>query len=262
MIDSRQDPVAARLAAAGNDLSADVLQWLELRRQHDRMDRRATWSSVSGWLLTTLAAVVSSFVAVMVSRSAKQFWDQNWMQYRDIPASMTYVPIVLAAAAGLLLLGGLVGWLANRFPGLRATRAAIDWSLTSDAMTRLLAVGCTYPEAFRTAAKVTRTRINRRWFQSAARRVEHGGSEIPKTISTGRELAIIELLIDHSSPEPSRQWRLASEHFYQLAQRRLELLIGAAPVLSMVVSGLLIWLSVAASSGWMWHAAEQLISVF
>jgi hypothetical protein len=176
--------------------------------------------------------------------------------------TLTYLPIALTLIAGTLLLGGLYAWLFGRVPGLGATRSAIDWSATSDAVARLLAVGCTYPEAFRVAGDVTRSRAGRAWLQDSVKRIEQGGAEIAITPTRSGDPAILELLIEAGEGEPQRRWAVASNHFFAVAQQRLALLLSATPFLSTIVSGLLIWLAISATLGPMWQAVTEMLRGF
>ncbi len=261
MVTNQLDPVAQRLAAGGHDHASSVLDWLEGQQQRDAMNRQATWCSAGGWLLMTVAAIISSGVAVVMSRDVHQLFDEDLHLASGIPWSVTYLPIVLVLIATTLLIGGAIALLAGAIPGLSTTRSAIDWSTVSDAMTRLLSVGCTYPEAFRTAAQVTRTRSSRRWLDRAANRVERGEAEIDSQFPAG-DSAVLELMVDSSQSEPARQWAIAADHFFEVANRRLMLLLSAAPILSTIFSGLLVWISIAATLGWMWKAVAELILSF
>lgn len=253
------DPVAKRLAAAGNENAASVLDWLGGQQQRHAMFRRATWCSLGGWGMMTISAIISSGVAVLLSRDARQLFDQRLMSSTSLPWSMTYLPIVLLLVAAFLLIGGILGLIFGRIPGLSPTHSAIDWSAGSDAMTRLLAVGCTYPEAFRTAAQISRTRSSRRWLTSAAQRVERGGAEVVVSEFARGDSAIVELLLEAGDGEPARRWQMAADHFFEVAQRRLILLLGSLPILATIVSGLLVWISISATLGWMWKAVANLI---
>ena len=253
------DPVAERLASAGEDQSPSVLQWLEAEQQRRTMRRRATLCAVSGWLLMTTAAIVSSVVALNISHDVREIFGEGVVPGRGIPVTVIYLPILLVVIAVLLVVGGIVGWLWGVVPGLSKTTSAIDWSATSDAVTRLLSIGCTYPEAFRTAAKVVRGKSPRRWLIRAADRVERGGRDVAFPSFAHGDTAMLELMIDAAESEPQRQWKVAAEHFLEVARERLMLLLQSTPMIATIISGLLIWVSISASLSWMWRSVAELL---
>lgn len=261
------DPVAERLAAAGHERASDVLEWLERQQQREAMRRRAQWCTAGGWLLMTTAAVISSLVTILVSGTARQAlgtdniasWSEFAVLEQDVPVMVVIAPTLLVMVTLALIVGGLIGWFGERLPIFSKTAAAIDWSSTSDAMTRLLSVGCTYPEAFRTAAKVARSAPSRQWLNAAAQRVERGGEVVVPSPHARGDAAVLELMIESSHGEPQRQWRVAADHYLDLAQRRLVLLLTSTPMITTIISGLLIWISISATLGWLWGAVAQCI---
>lgn len=253
------DPVAQRLASAGEDQSPGVLQWLEAEQQRRTMRRRATLCAASGWLLMTCAAIVSSFVALNISHDVREIFGEGIVPGREIPLTITYLPILLVVIAVFFVVGGIAGWVWGAIPGLSKTISAIDWSATSDAVTRLLSIGCTYPEAFRTAAKVVRGNARRTWLIRAAERVERGGPDVAFSPYAHGDAAMLELMIDASESEPQRQWKVASEHFLDLARERLMLLLQSTPMISTIISGLLVWVSISATLSWMWRSVAELL---
>ncbi len=260
MVTRPLDPVAKRLAAAGNENADSVIDWLAGQQQRGIMDRNAMWCTAGGWIGMTVAAIISSAVAVRLSLDARTLFSQGWLPDSHVPWSVIYLPIVLVAIAVFLTVGGSIIWWMGGMPGLRTTRSAIDWAAVSDAMTRLLSVGCTYPEAFRTAAAITRTRSSRGWLTRAAARVERGEGKFCASNDARGDSAIVELLVDPGDCDPARQWQMASDHFFEVAQRRLILLLGSMPVLSTILSGLLIWVSISATLGWMWKAVAEMLA--
>lgn len=258
MVNRPLDPVAQKLAAVGEESSAAVVDWLASQHERQAMNRRATWCSIGGYSMMTFAAVASSLIAVVMSNEARKLIIDD-LGMATVPLSAQVLPFGLVAVAALFLFGGGFAWVSGRIPGLRAIRSAIDWSTVGDAMTRLLSIGCTYPDAFRAAATVTKNRSNRDWLTDAAKRVEQGGNPITLSDYSRGDEAILELLVDAGEGEPSRQWKIASRHFTDVAQRRLVLLVAMVPVLSTIVSGILLWASISATLGWMWRATANLI---
>jgi hypothetical protein len=174
-----------------------------------------------------------------------------------LPISVDALRLVMICLAGTLLLGGGLAWLADAVPGLRSVRSAIEWSTAADAISRLLSIGCTYPEAFRTATKVVGGRAGRNWLEDAARRVERGGGELSGT-ATG-DAVIAELMVDADRDRPIEQWRITSDHFFDVADRRSNLLLGTVPIVATILSGIFVWASISASLGMMWRAVAEMI---
>ncbi len=256
---TRLDPVASRLISAGQQHAVGVIQWVEGQRQRASMRRRAVVCAMGGWSLVTVAAVVSAAVSVHLSRDIREIFIDQMGFEADAPRLVTILPWLLVAVAILIVVILAFGLLTGRLPGYSRTVSAIDWSAASDAVARLLSVGCTYPEAFRTAAKVTGTDPSRRWLVQAAARVERGGADSVSDTGSVGDAAILELLIDSATHQPQRQWTVAAEHFLDLARRRLVLLLQSTPMIATIISGLLIWVSISATLGWMWRAAAEMI---
>lgn len=260
----RLDPVAERLAEAGDQGADDVLAWLERQEQRNSMRRRAQWCAAGGWLLMTVAALISCGVTILISGTAAELVGGNedfyWSSYEfHRPLTFTVAPAAMMLVTLLLIVGGLVGWASEKIPIFSKTTMAIDWSSASDAMTRLLAVGCAYPEAFRTAAMIARSRPSRNWLIAAAQRVERGGEAVVPSPQARGDSAVLELMIDSADGEPHRQWRVAADHYFELAQRRLVLLLQSTPMIATIISGLLIWASISTTLGWLWRTVAEMI---
>jgi hypothetical protein len=252
------DPVATRLAAAGDEQAAGVLEWLDSQQQRDAMRKRATWCTVGGWLLMTTAAIVSSVVTIGMSGNVREAFELMTPE-PDLPLSVIIAPLLLGTIAVFFVVGGIVAWFAERIPVFSNTASAIDWSSASDAVTRLLSAGCTYPEAFRTAAQVSRCKPSRLWLTQAAARVERGGVNVVTSANTRGDAAVLEMMIDAADIEPQRQWQVAADHFLDLARRRLVLLLQSTPMIATIISGLLIWISISTTLGWLWRAVAEMI---
>ena len=250
------DPVAQRLAAAGSESIESMLAWIENKYCRKLMSRRAFWCSFGAWLLVSTAAVVGAFASWMFLGNVSELIE---IYDFDRPTLAYLVPPVLTVVAILLLFGGIITWMSGRFPGLNKTQNAIDWAGNSEAVSRLLSVGCTYPEAFSTVANVAKTKESRTWLTQAAARIEQGGPEIGTTNASGGDTAIVELLLESSFANPSEKWQTASEHFDNVARQRSALLTATMPVLSILCAGLFIWISISATLGWMWSSASGMI---
>ncbi len=268
---TRLDPVASRLASAENVEPTLVLDWLEGRQQRNALHRRTFWCSLGAWMLVTAAAVIGSAVAIKFAHDTREafadvtIWSSGWnYDYKIVhpPIAIQVVPPLLALVAAILLIGGLVAWCLGRFPGHSWTSSAIDWSNVSDAVWRLLSVGCTYPESFETAAKVSRCGSNRLWLRQSAEQVQRGASEFPSGKASNGDVAMLQTLVQTSDAQPSARWRLAQEYFGEVAQRRVALLQATVPIVSTLVAGLLIWLSISATLGWMWATVGRMMTGF
>ena len=253
------DPVAERLSGLANEQPAALIEWMAAQRRREEMRRRAVWCSVGSFATIAAAAVISSLVAVWLSSEVRELFRADTLRPPELPWTITVFPPLLAGLAGLLLLGGLLAWRLQRFPGLNAIRSALDWNAAGDAVARLLSAGCNYPEAFRAAAEITRSQPSRNWLESAAEQVERGATGPSFNALSRGDQAVFEILIDVGEGEPAHSWRVAAEHFFGVAYRRLAWLLGAVPILATIVSGMLIWIAITTTLSSIWWATAQLI---
>lgn len=250
------DAVAQRLAAGGSETVESMLAWIDNNHSRKLMIRRAFWCSFSSWLLVSCAALIGTWVSWMFLTHARDLVDiYDFKQ----PTFAIIMPQVLTAVSVILFIGGIVAWWTGNFPGFDKTKNAIDWAGNSEAVSRLLSAGCTYPEAFATTASVASTKESRNWLTQAASRIEQGGPEIGTTNSLGGDAAIVELLLESNFSHPSEKWQIASEHFDNVSRQRSSLLIGTMPILSTLVAGIFVWVSISATLGWMWSCAASMI---
>ncbi|TWU37561.1 hypothetical protein Q31b_43490 [Novipirellula aureliae] len=259
------DPVAQRLIATGDRSSEwqshQLIDWLRMQAHRHSMIRQVFWSTFGAWLLVTAASVISCLIAIQLSIDLKNMSDEtglssdnaDWWRWIAFPAATVII-------ACFFLIGGIVGAIFGVFPGYRSTRSAIDWACASDAVSRLLQTGCTYPEAFATTARAMKTRRIRNWLERSANRVEQGGSVLEKNSQARKDTAMLEALVGPTVKEPAYQWGLASEHFLHVAESRLTLIRQTAPLLSTLVSGVLLWFTLNLSLGWLWAMVADLIS--
>ena len=253
------DPVAKRLTEGNDGNETVVLQWLTGEQLRLDMRRRAKWCAVAGWLLVSLTAIAGSAIAAYFGHYVQQLFIGDVFTELTPPLSIAYTPKAMMIFAGLVVIVAPFAWLVGRVPGYSKTLALIDWSASSDAVNRLLSVGCAYPEAFRTAAKLTTTKPSRRWLLQAADRIERGGDAIEETAGGTVDSLVLESLVGTAGVEPQDQWQIASEHFLDVAQRRLVLLLQSTPMIATIVSGLVLWISISVTIGWMWRIAAQMI---
>ena len=258
--DDRGDAVAKRLAAAGDAANHNVIEWMTAQQERTMMRRRATWCAVGGWVLMAAAGVVSCVVATVMAGVGREMLTEPYPSPNvGLASSLEVVPVLLGVTAAAIILGGILAWWGEWFPGWSRTISAIDWSSVSDAVARLIAVGCTYPEAFRLAAKVARNRHSRSWLRAAADRVEHGEPPIATASIQRGDTALLESLVEPAQHEPARHWSLAANHFLEVATRRLVLFLQSMPMISTLIAGLLVWIAIASTLGWMWRSVRVLM---
>ncbi|TWT83706.1 hypothetical protein CA13_51730 [Planctomycetes bacterium CA13] len=259
-------PGETRPAEASVDLptdsqSANAIEWLE--RQHVRraMIWRARSCTISSWLMVAVAAIVGSVIGVKLSMDVYQMASEMGLDdvYGHSGWRLFWIPGLMVVVSLVVVVGGIIGAFFGFFPGYRSTSSAIDWSTATDAVTRLLAVGCTYPEAYSTAAKVVQNRTSRTWLTETAMRVERGETVRGVSPYSRNDVAMLESLIDPTGENPTQQWQLASDHFYRVAKGRLTLLTQSMPFLSTVVAGFIIWFAISSSLGWFWVTVTRLI---
>ena len=90
--------------------------------------------------------------------------------------------------------------------------------------------------------------------------MERGGPEVPLRSPSRGDAAVLESLVGVPTQEPQRQWQVAAEHFLEVATGRLMLLLQSMPIVSTIIAGLLIWIAIASTLGWMWRAVANMIS--
>lgn len=255
----RLDPVSARLREAGSGHSASAMEWMQSQQQRQTMRRRAKACVFGGWMLMLTAALISTAVSMYLANQIQAIVAGELETAIPSVIAYNYVPAVLLMVTGIVLIGGIVCWWTQRVPGLSRTASALEWSAAGDAVTRLIRAGCTFPEAFRAAADVAMTRRVHRWLMDAARRVESGGPELAEHSLSYGDTAVIETLVGATESAPDVRWKVAADHFFNVAQRRLALLLQTTPMIATILSGLIVWLAISTSLGWMWRAVAQLL---
>ncbi|TWU51362.1 hypothetical protein [Rubripirellula reticaptiva] len=266
---SKLDSVASLLATVPGN-SAIAIEWIESQREIETLCRRAKLCLFSGWLMLTLAAIVSAVVAWVMSRSVVEIFQDPFgidmtsgeLLSMSSMSVVIYTPWLLAAIAVALVLGGLTGFVSGRLPGLHSTLSALQWSSASNAVTRLLSAGFTFPQAFRATAQTLSRGHCRSWLLHAADRVEAGKTPVSNLPNTSGDVAVLELLLGAAESQPQAQWQLASDHFLEVGRRRLMLLSHSVPLIATVLTGFLIWISISATLGWMWKAVGSMVNGF
>ncbi|WP_146460917.1 hypothetical protein [Rubripirellula tenax] len=255
------DSVASYLASVPGH-SPSAIGWLDGQRELGEMRRRAVFCVFAAWLMLTVAAIVAAVTALMMSANVRSIFDEQFRDDLGSILAIVYVPWILFSIAAVLLVGGLVALLSGYFPGLRSTRSALDWSSAADAVSRLLSAGCTYPDAFRVAAAAMPSSESRGWLIHAAERVEKGMSPTLENNVARGDTAVLELMLGAVNDQPQHQWSLATEHFFVVAKRRLMLLTHTVPMITTVLAGFLIWVSISTTLGWMWKSVGSMVNGF
>ena len=256
---TKLDPVAVRLTQAGDEHSSALLAWVDGRRMRSAWRTRASWCFVGAWLMVCLAALIGSGVAWIFSRSAGEVFLVSGYVNIEKPYWLTIMPVSLAVLSAIMVLGGFYLWFTSKVPGLSTTQKAIDWANTTDAVSKLLAAGCTYPEAFETAARVAKTPSNRRWLLLSANQIKSGQPLLAQTSHNDSDAAVVELLTEAGDAEASHHWGIASQHFVEVAKQRLSLWLSITPAIATLIAGFIVWLSISATLGWIWKSAVQSI---
>ena len=265
MVERRLDEVAKALAS--KDAPAeDILCWMEEYRTQQSISRRAWRCAIWAWVLMTVAAVIGglsswhtgSQLAELVS-SVDPDDRYGVVQVDTARIQMSQVmPGIMAFIAAVLMVGGLLALILRKFPFFSWVQSATDWSIAGGAMSRLLASGCTYVEAFEAARQVCSTADCRWWLKHQATRLSQGMEPKFQSKSTS-DATTIELLIREGQVPAEQQWGIAGEYFNEMSKQRLSLVISAIPVLATLIAGLLIWLSVASTLGAMWGSLGTMI---
>ncbi|WP_345683017.1 hypothetical protein [Novipirellula caenicola] len=247
--------------ASGTEHEASALQWLDGQQQRRNMTKRAIWSTTSGWLFVIASGFIASLVAIKISADVRAITTttQDMWGEVDTPQRVLWVPYVTVAISILLIGFAVVSIIRGGLPGYRSTQSAIQWAAASDAVSRLLESGCTYSEAFTVTGKVVKPGAAKGWLQDAVRRLERGESDVGLTAWSRGDAALLEAIIDGATSRPEQQWQIASDHFSEVAQRRLVLLTQLMPMFSTVVAGGLIWIAVATTLGWFWYTVSSMI---
>lgn len=253
--------------------SESLVRWVESRQACQFMRRRATWCTVSAWAFLSGAAIVSSVVAITMSNRVRGIFSDQVTGDEFSLMTIAWTPWILSVIAALVAIGGFAALVSGWMPGYRSTRSAIDLSLVCEAVTGLLSVGVPYPDAFRAAAKIAPRGEAQHWLIGAATRVESGQSpgvtaslgpesSLPasKAMSFSGDVAMLELLIASADDHPAGQWSIASHHFRDVAGRRLSLLTQSLPLITTLLAGLLLWVSISSTLGWMWKSVGNIVN--
>lgn len=189
--------------------------------------------------------------------------DDYYFALLSQPRPSQWAAPVLGVVAALMTLTFLGGVLWKRLPGVYSTMVAADWANVSDAIARMVDAGSNYSEAFRAAAAISKTSAPKQWLIQRAKKIETGYSGPLSQVSAKERVhgdaAILSVLVDHSGDQPQNGWRAAEQHFDNVSRQRFELTRTMLPILATLVAGLMLWLSVACTLGWVWSQMKNLI---
>ncbi|WP_157593963.1 hypothetical protein [Rubripirellula obstinata] len=265
--------------ASGQNLSIKErsFSWIDRQETRLQMRRTATRCTLGAWAMMTFIAIASSIVGFVFLNNATELFAMEESYFNIEPASQSSrsVPLLLAITGTALLVVGGIAFLVRRFPGLRSTQSSIDWATASDAVAQLLATGCSYDESFRKAHELMPRKIfgfgsesdsAAAWLKAATQRVEEGREVFETGNAKSADELKLRLLVQSDStnprqPErsPERRWQAAAEHFMLVAEQRLGMLTHSLPPIATILSGIMLWMSISATLGWMWRSVLGLL---
>ncbi|TWT51197.1 hypothetical protein Pla22_39740 [Rubripirellula amarantea] len=284
--DIKSDPVAKRLITNSENRNDSVeaqrlaMHWLAGQVQRSRMRRRAWVCVMMAWSTIAIAAVASAATAYMMANNIAAIFDSNSASlnnFHDPYANphplpdrgfSNVVPGLLLAIAIMVLAAGAITLLRRRLPGIQSVIDSLDWATGCDAVARLLHQGCTYSESFSLTAGILRDGIVRDWFAEFAARTNRGQPFFASQQLIEGDAAMLRLLVssdEHTEVPASslpERWTTAANHFESVSQRRLGIMTHFIPPAATLMSGLLVWIALSASLGWMWRAMGSTLGGF
>ena len=288
----RLDPVFRRLSQTdpsqvGGDhqqemsISDRSFSWIDRQERRLQMRRAATRCVVGAWALLTSIAIASSLVGFVFLANMTELFSIEESYYEIGSAWQSYrlVPWLLAVMGTTLLFVGGLALLMRRFPGLRSTQSSIDWATACDAVAQLLATGCSYDQSFREALPLmpknifdgsSRSSSAATWLSSAIERVEAGREVFESGNAMSADELKLRLLVQADQPNagdqgvakdpfPAQRWQAAADHFMFVAEERLGMLNHCLPPIATILSGIMLWMSISATLGWMWRSGVGLL---
>lgn len=264
------DPVLGKLRELSQGASGKsetvALRWLEAQELRRTLLSQTKRCLVASWLILFGFASASAIVATLLHQQIKTTFEFSDSYFAvEIVSDKAWIVIsVLWLIAFAILILGLIGLASNRFPGLRSTRAAVDWASTSDAIARLLSSGCSYPDAFQLAREsLSTTRFGDQpaayWLLLARKNAEQGRPFVSENSLARGDAALLDLLIDPIAQQPDIQWAEAARQYDKIAIGRRDLIVNGVPPLTTVLSGILLWVSVSSSMSWVWRSMQEMI---
>ncbi len=259
------DPVAKQLVAKGEEHTASALQWLEAEQYRRSMSRQAFFTCIAGWLLISVSCVVSSFAALRMANDLNQLISGKSMSFRydidrldhasdiNAPLRLRFIPTALSALTVAWIAGGLIAFFSGAYPGLRSAKSAIDWASTTDGVSRLLAAGFPYSDAFESVSQTIRAKNPRQWLARKSTQLKQGEGAMGLNPWSRGDATVVEAMIDGARNEPETSWRIAADHFDHIAHERLAMLTQLGPMLATVVAGIVVWIGIATTLGWLWY---------
>ena len=245
--------------------------WLDQQLERDRMRQQTRICAFKAWFTLAAMALATTGIALYFrSATADLFPAVDFLEVTSLSsvrsgtddaqsAAVPLLLILLIATNSLIVTALPLAWAFGRLPGFSSALGSVDWATAGDAMSRLLTIGCPYPDALRTTASVVSRGAQRRWLLQAAARVEIGGHLAPSSSKQSSEESVLFTMLSTQETPMQRDWQLASEHCQTVAERKVELLVAAAPVLATILAGLILWISVMTTLGSMWTTLGTLL---
>ena len=265
------DRLVSLLRETSNDANikteSEVLRFSVSHQERVQIQNRIWWYGVGSWLMVVTAATVGAVFAFMLNDfvvgildEVDEDWFASELSQPWPPKTIAPLMALIAFVATATMIGGLIY---KRLPGTFGTTVAADWANVCDAVGLLIQSGTTYPNSFRAVASIVRTSETRKWLLHLAERIETGRagpiSKIAASRYTSGDSAMVAVLVDHGDQDPSAGWNVATRHFDRIARRRFELSRTMLPIFSTLVAGLLFWLSMVGTLGWMWRQILNLL---
>jgi hypothetical protein len=252
--------------------------WIDHQEKRHQMRREVTRCAVGAWALLTFVTTLSSIVAFVFLSNVSELvsFHGNDRTFSINSPTTSAVPILLALVAAFFLIVGGLALLTRRFPGQRSTQASIDWATGCDAVAHLLSTGCTYSESLRGARRLIPNPIfgskdggwdsAATWLNAAADRVDAGRDLFETSGLRSSDEQKLRLLVQSENvssgqqdARPDLRWRAAADHFMTVAQQRLGMLTNSLPPIATILSGILLWISISATLGWMWRSVAGML---
>jgi hypothetical protein len=264
-------------------LQKHCFDWLDRQQRRQEMRNDANRCAAIAWGMMTMFATTGSVVAFVFHRNLIQAFPLSDGSVYDpsISTTIQMIPYLLAVFAGLLFVLGGSTVLTGRFPGQRSTLLGIDWATACDAVSQFLSTQSTYSDSLRGASKLIASQRASvplqqsgqvsTWLETAADRIDGGCQIFQSEQAASADLESVRLLIHagmqdsnqaggrSNQQNPSHRWNEAAEHFMTVSQQRLAVLTYSLPSVATIASGILLWVSISASLGWMWRSVAQML---
>lgn len=248
----------AAVAAGPGGVVGSLADYLAVRQTLGEMRRRTLRTLLGGAFLIAVSALLGLMMLVMLSRPMMDLVDEFQMERPLGLVLLTRAAwIVLISSLALALGVALVLWLrrlsrvgaaAERlcdfFPLAGRALAAIDLAEMSDALSRLLSAGRTYPEALEGAAGVSSSVRLRGWLQQASAGLQQGASVDVVVAWLPLSAGVLPALVGPLGPapdHPGQAWGIAARSFYRAAERHTDRATTILPPVAVVCAAATAW---------------------